>query len=256
MSMQLDFGQTQDTGDGNAADMVMAGLQLSPVFVGLAQPLLAEIAAKTVQRHVNEGEVLCHQDDMAHTVWLVLDGWVKLTRETLDGCEAVWDVIGQGHMVGMETLIEPHKYTTRAVAVGEGSVMAVPHSLLRRMLDKNAVFMKALLQNAMRQQQDERLDMEHRTQQTAPQRIGCFLLRLAGTPKSGTVTLDLPFDKGLLAARLGMQPETFSRALAKLKQESGMEMVGTRVKLDIGRLEAYVCGACSGSYPCHSAESR
>ena len=233
--------------------MVMAGLQLNPVFGGLSDICLHEIAAKVVQKPVEDGDVLCHQGDTAHTVWLVLDGWVKLTRETLDGSEAVWDVLGQGHVVAFETLTEPYAYTTRAVAVGSGTLLAIPHSILRRMVDTDPHFTKALLQNTLHQQQEERLDMEHRTQQTAPQRIGCFLLRLAGTPERGLVDLHLPFDKGLLAARLGMQPETFSRALAKLRTESGMEMVGGHVRMDVARMERYVCGACSGTYPCNKA---
>ncbi len=250
MDARLDFGQTPTAEHGDVVRMVMAGLQLSAVFAGLSDIRLQEVADKVVQRQVEDGDVLCHQDDTAHTVWLVLDGWVKLTRETLDGSEAVWDVLGQGHIVGLETLTEPYRYTTRAVAAGDGCVFAIPHSILRKMVDSEPRFTKALLQNALRQQQDERLDMEHRTQQTAPQRIGCFLLRLAGTPDGGTIDMQLPFDKGLVAARLGMQPETFSRALAKLRAESGMEMTGSHVRMDVGRMSAYVCGACSGVYPC------
>lgn len=250
MKTHLDFGQTALDATGGTLNIVMDGLRIAPLFLDMDEKVLGQIAAKAHEKTYGEGDVLCHQDDVAHTVWLVLSGWVKLTRETLDGAEAVWDVLGQGHVVGLETLASPYVHTTRAVAVGEVSVLAIPHSVLRVLLESSPDFARKVLGFVLRQQQDEHLDMEHRAHQTAPQRIGCFLLRLAGTPESGKVVMNLPFDKGLLAARLGMQPETFSRALAKLKQETGMTMVGPHVEMDIARMEMFACGQCSGTYPC------
>ena len=49
----------------------------------------------------------------------------------------------------------------------------------------------------------------------------------------------LPYDKGLIAARLGMQPETLSRALAKLRP-LGVETHGSRVTIrDIAALRRH-----------------
>ena len=249
MNTRIDFSQNSvNSADSRAA--VMVGLNLSSVFANLPESSLTQLAAKTYQRNVKDGEVLCHQADIAHTVWLVLEGWVKLTRETLNGSEAVWDILGQSQIVGLETLLPPYQYTVRAVTVGGGSLLAMPHSILRNMLETTPAFALQLLKQTNNRQQEEMLEIEHRAQQTAPQRIGCFLLKLAGTPQFGSVTLQLPFDKGLLAARLGMQPETFSRALAKLKQETGIVIEGAKLTFDATKLESYTCSACSGSYPC------
>ncbi len=232
--------------------MIVDGLLTSPLMAELKTPLVEQIAAGCHTKEFAEGDVLCHQSDAAHSVWLILDGWVKLTRETLDGGDAVWDVLGETHLVGLETLTPPFTYTTRAVAVSGVTALVIPHTALRHLIDSNGEFARLVLKFVLRQQQDERLEIEHRTHQTAPQRIGCFLLKLAGTPLDGRIDLHLPFDKGLLAARLGMQPETFSRALAKLKQETGLRMTGAHVQMDdADALRAYTCGACSGSYPCH-----
>ncbi len=251
MKISLDNGQVTETAGAKNERALMAGLQTCSILRDLPEDILATLAARTHQKQVEDGEVLCHQNDVAHSLWLVMDGWVKLTRETLDGGEAVWDVLGAGHVVGLEALMEPHCYTTQARAVGEVSVLVIPHNILRQMAEIQPKLMVRLLTYTLRQQQEERLELEHRTQQTAPQRIGCFLLKLAGTPSKGAARLHLPFDKGLLAARLGMQPETFSRALAKLKQETDLQMDGVQMLIpDVKQLEAYTCGGCSGIYPC------
>lgn len=231
--------------------MLVEGLMCSPLLAHLKPEVMKSLAAQCHLRTVVDDEVLCHQHDNAQSLWLVLDGWVKLTRETLDGGDVVWDVLGMGHLVGLETLAGQPQHSTRVQAVGPGSVIVLPLAALKNLLEKDMGFTRALLTHALDQQQQDRLEMEHRSQQTAPQRIGCFLLKLAGAPTQGALDVVLPFDKGLLAARLGMQPETFSRALAKLKQETGLRLQGARVHMeDVHVLHVYTCGGCSGSYPC------
>ena len=74
---------------------------------------------------------------------------------------------------------------------------------------------------------------------TTAQRLGHYLLELAPDKSSKTVTMRLPFDKRLLAARLGCRQENLSRAFATLR-DLGVETRGSRVVLnDIPRLRDY-----------------
>ena len=49
------------------------------------------------------------------------------------------------------------------------------------------------------------------------QRVADFLLKLCPV-REGSAVVALPYDKSLLASRLGMKPEGFSRALARLRE--------------------------------------
>ena len=74
---------------------------------------------------------------------------------------------------------------------------------------------------------------------SASQRVGAFLLRLnAGGDEA--ITVHLPYDKSLIAARLGMKPETFSRALAKLRR-LGIHSEGTNVSVPEPRVLRRYC---------------
>ncbi len=53
--------------------------------------------------------------------------------------------------------------------------------------------------------------------QTGAQRVAEFLLELSDCD-SGACTVTLPYDKVLIAGRLGMKPESLSRAFAKLRE--------------------------------------
>ncbi len=73
---------------------------------------------------------------------------------------------------------------------------------------------------------------------TATQRLGCYLLAQVKDGKAVKADFRLPFDKGLLAARLGCRQENLSRAFATLRAY-GVETHGARVILhDIPRLKA------------------
>ena len=73
---------------------------------------------------------------------------------------------------------------------------------------------------------------------TAAQRLGCYLLARVKDGEARRADFRLPFDKGLLAARLGCRQENLSRAFATLRAY-GVETHGSRVILhDIPRLKA------------------
>ena len=65
---------------------------------------------------------------------------------------------------------------------------------------------------------------------TAPQRLADFLLRLCPTD-AGSCRILLPYEKTLIANRLGMKPESLSRAFAKLR---GQGVTVDREEVTIG----------------------
>ena len=66
--------------------------------------------------------------------------------------------------------------------------------------------------------------------QTGPQRVADFLLELARAPV-GSCSVELPYDKVLIAGRLGMKPESLSRAFAKLRDQ------GVRIQQNSAEIE-------------------
>ena len=73
---------------------------------------------------------------------------------------------------------------------------------------------------------------------TTPQRVAVFLLNFGSTVEK-TADIHLPYDKFLVAGRLSMKPETFSRALANLR-EIGVQTDGNLVHIeDVEALRRY-----------------
>ena len=90
----------------------------------------------------------------------------------------------------------------------------------------------------MRQLVDE---IEQLKAHSAPQRIADFFVRLAGAA-TGRAQIALPYEKALIASRLGMKPESFSRALLRLTPLGVVVERESVTIADVARLAAFANG--------------
>ncbi|MDP2206328.1 MAG: Crp/Fnr family transcriptional regulator [Alphaproteobacteria bacterium] len=226
-------------------------LRLQPLFKPLRDETLAGFAEYAALKAEKKGAVLFSAETPNEKIYFVLSGWVKLFRETLAGDEAVVDVLTAGNFFGEIGLSGHDEMPYGAEVVEDAEIITIPRFLLAEEIMRNSLFGMAVLQNMTRQRLQRDMEIEHRTVQSAPQRIGCFLLKLCRDNTGDPVVLHLPYDKTVVAHRLGMQPETFSRALSKLREETGLRVRGATVEIDnVKKLVDYTCSACSSSFPC------
>lgn len=239
-------------GQSSTETNVIAHLRTTSLLRTLNNQELTEIASRAHIIPLEKGRILYLTGDSATSAFIVRSGWVRLYRETLDGVQATIDIVGTDSLFGETALFYHGAYDCTAEVVESGHAISLPLAALSSLLDSSPSFARRMLTEMTRVRQMRDHELEHRDLQTAPQRIGCFLLRLLPAhQKTGRATLQLPYDKTLIAARLGMQPETFSRALARLRDETGVQIKGGTVECeDITTLSSYACGACSACFPC------
>jgi len=220
-------------------------------FAAIPAPLLKALQDAGSLTSYTKGQVLFTQDDPAEWFYMIESGWVKLFRETLDGDEVILDVLPEGYVFGETTMFEGGTYPYAAEIVEDARLTAYPVSLLRDYIHSHPVLALAMLQHISDKGTQKDRELEHRTVMNAPQRIGCFLLRLCKVKQPAPIILHLPYDKVLIASRLGMQPETFSRALNRLQEDTGVKVRGATVEINnLGALITYTCTACSNVFPC------
>jgi CRP-like cAMP-binding protein len=198
-------------------------------------------------RQVSKGKTMFIQGEDAPSIYYIVSGQVKLYRETEDGTQAVIDVLSAGHLFGETALFDGGLYDYSAEIVESAELKVLALSAIRQEIEQNHHAALEMLQYTSDRNRNQEREIEHRTLQSAAQRIGCFILRLVPAAEGqDSITVTLPYDKTLLAARLGMQPETFSRALAKLRTQTGIEVKGATVTIqDMTRLTSYICSACA-----------
>ncbi|MCF8495562.1 MAG: Crp/Fnr family transcriptional regulator [Alphaproteobacteria bacterium] len=199
----------------------------------------------------SKGQIIFMHEDEASCFYFLENGWIKLFRETLDGDEAILDVLPPGAVFGEIACLENGIYSSGAEALENCRTVSFPLSTLQKEIEESNTFAISFLRHLAEKNLKKDKEIELRSVQNAAQRIGCFLLRLCKTAESNTQILHLSWEKSLIAARLGMAPETFSRSLAKLQKDVNLRIKGSTIEIpDIGALVRYTCTACSNVFPC------
>jgi CRP-like cAMP-binding protein len=158
---------------------------------------------------------------------------------TESGNEVVISVASPGESFAEAAIFDNNIFPVCATAITDVRLLVVGAESLTRQLTENSRFTFNMLASMSRHLRRNVTKLHQMCSMSSTERLADFLINLT-TAQTGTATITLPLDKSLIAARLGMQPETFSRALAKLKSV-GVKSVGHDVVIeDLDALNAMV----------------
>lgn len=222
-------------------DAETALVRRSPLLAGLVEPCLRQLLAGSFARRAGRRTLLYVQGEEASRLYLVLEGWVRLFRAGSNGRDSTVALLGRGESVGESGILNGGRYLFSAVAATDARLLQVPTSGFASRLRSDPDLGRNLITAASAHLQRLALQVERLTHQSSVQRVASLLVERCSPGSEGRAEVELPLDKALIAAQLGMQPETLSRSLAKLRG-LGVETRGNRVVVkDVGRLRA-MCG--------------
>lgn len=204
-------------------------LRRAPLFAGLEREALKSLLDPAFIKSYAAGSVLFLQDDPADRFFAIMFGWVKLWRETPSGGETVVGVVSRGDTFAEAAIFDSRSYPVNAEVVEPARILVVPAKPFLRALRHDSELALRMLGSLSRHMRGLVAQLEQVQAKSAPQRVAGFLLCLHHDG-ARPIEIRLPYDKSLLAARLGMRPETFSRALSKLRC-LGVEAQGALVSV-------------------------
>ena len=143
---------------------------------------------------------------------------MKLYRIAPNGAEAVVGVFTKGRSFGEAVAFRHDTYPVAAEAVTDCSLIRIEADAFLRLLRDNPEVAIMMLSATYVHLQSLVMQVEALEAQTGAQRVAEFLLELAPCVE-GACEVVLPYDKFLIAGRLGMKPESLSRAFVKLRDQ-------------------------------------
>ena len=196
-----------------------------------------------------KGKILYLEGDDAEYFYVICGGWIKLFHTLPEGEEVIVDMLTIGHMVGESAIFEHGRHTSSAQVIEDVQLLSIPSALLEEQINNSRALSVSMLSSMFRHHRRHYGELALNSMQSAPQRIGAFLLRLCPPGKKKGIVLHLPYDKTLIAGTLGMQGSTFSRGLNMLRQKTDMRIIGSRVEIDsLNRLVDFVYGPLASKY--------
>jgi CRP-like cAMP-binding protein len=212
-----------------------------PLFQRLEISVLADLLSGTSVARMPARTSLFAAGDEADCFYVVLEGKVKLFALNESGEESVVEVFEPVSSFAEAAMFASGSFPLSAEVLEDALLARIPAAPFLRKLRQDHRVAFTMLSNLalwhrrlMREKTSLRL-------KTPVQRVGGFLLSL--TPAdSGTAVVTLPFRKSLVASRLGIEPESFSRVMSRLRSH-GADMVGMEVRItDVAVLRG-LCGS-------------
>ncbi len=239
---------------------------MSAIFPDMVRniPLLSGLTEQDKDALVNSGKIhhcprgqmiFAHGDPVTH-FYILIKGTIQLFRTNSEGSEKTIDVLKSGQTLCESEIMDScRSHRVNALPVEDSVIMEFPVAWLKESARRYSALALNLLSLIAQQAHMAEVEAEQQASMSATQLVACFLQRLCILYDFDPKGFDLPYSKSLIASRLGMEVETFSRTLAKLK-EQGITVQGTHVTIDdMGRIEEYVCDSCSISGECRTHQS-
>ena len=186
------------------------------VFRGLKPETVQHIIAPATAMMLRPHELIMRQEEPATAFFIVIDGWLKISRNTQSGGETVIDMMKKGDSFAEAAAFSGGRYIASAEAVDIARVARIPADHLIRCIRESPDIALAMIASTSQRMHYLVQQVEQLKAQSGVQRVAEFLASLSAA-EQGRCALALPYDKILIAGRLGLTPESLSRAFAKLR---------------------------------------
>jgi CRP-like cAMP-binding protein len=174
-------------------------------------------------------QMLFREGEPADMLHCVLSGYVRVYKLDPDGREADVELYGPGDLIGASVVLDGGRYRATAQAAEPSLIARFDLKRVRDIASRRTDLAMALatslsgqLARAFASLADDRLH-------TAPQRVAHYLLAHY-TADGKPASFRLPYQKSLLAGKLGLAPEALSRAFSMLRNH-GVSVRGRLVHI-------------------------
>src|SRR5579859_4678610 len=209
---------------------VISALRGCQLFAGLPPSDLENIAAVTVIKTLSKGDYLFREGDPAVGLYIVQRGALNVHRVNAAGKEQIIHIFRAGESFAEVALASEKGYPADACALESSQVLLVQKdgmlALVRRQPDL-ALRMLGAMSGHLRVLVGQLEDLTLKDVET---RLANWLVKRCPNPQSQqAVRIELPLTKRVLAAELGTVSETFSRTLAKFREQKLLTVKGKTV---------------------------
>jgi CRP-like cAMP-binding protein len=210
-----------------------------PMFSEMDGAELDRIAAATVPLYFEKGQSIVQCGDPCTGFHIVVYGQVKLAFTSPQGVEKVLEIVRAGQSFGEALMFLDKPYLVFAQALADSMLLHVAKHAVLDQLGPDG-FARRLIAGLARRLHGLVRDVEAYTLRSGQDRvIGYLLAELPQDALQGAAEVHLTPGKSVLASRLNMTPEHFSRILHDLAAGGFIEVNGRSIRVpDIARLRS------------------
>ena len=221
---------------------IPALLSALPLFANMSPSEIARIAEGSRELHAGKGDILFHRGDPNLGFHLLVEGQIKLGFTSAQGNEKVVEIIRPGQSFGEAIMFMETPYIVFAQALADSHLLHVAKTVVFDELERDPTLARKMLASMAVRLHQLMADLEAYSLHSGKERIISYLLRELPAAQAGgrSATFALTATKGVVASRLNLTQEHFSRILHELSAEGLIIVRGKEITIpDLGRLSNF-----------------
>lgn len=207
---------------------ILDKISFTPLFSNLTAEQLEIVKKSSYEIKKEDTQFIFNKGEVASHFYFLISGEIKLFNLSIDGVEKIIEIVKPNHFFAEATVfLSPPRYPANATATCNSKLIAIDSNIFLNILkESNSTCIKLLGNICLRLHQKVN-EINDLTLKNATYRLAHFLVQLSEEHKcihNNEQHIHLPSSKKLIASRLAIQPETFSRILSKLSRKNLIEV--------------------------------
>ena len=207
-------------------------LKYIPLFSELSEDDLREIVKLAVRQVYMKDNMILIEEEIGSTMFIILDGRVKISRISDDGREVILSILSEGDFFGEMSILDGQNRSANVVTLDDSRIMVIRREDFLQMLhDYPQIAINLLKELAQRLRRSD-AQIKSLSLQNATGKVASTLLRIAddsGKIHLGQVEIPRLPPQQDLANMAGTSRETISRVLKALTKQGHLRKEGSRL---------------------------
>ncbi|OIO73179.1 MAG: Crp/Fnr family transcriptional regulator [Zetaproteobacteria bacterium CG_4_9_14_3_um_filter_49_83] len=215
---------------------------LVPLFSELDDNELDDVIALAATKTVRKKNVILQEGDLGNSLYVILEGSVKISYYAPDGREIILSILNAGEFFGEISLLDSQPRSATVTATEETRLAQIRNKDFNRLLlEKPHLAIKCLEELALRLRRTNKL-LERVCTMDVPHRLYNYLRELVKEDSKKAFgnyyLVSLPTHQ-VIADQLSTSRETISRAIGALKKDGIIKAVddSKKVAVDIESID-------------------
>ena len=207
-------------------------LKYIPLFSELSDDDLREILKLAMRQVYKKDNMVLIEEEIGSTMFIILDGRVKISRISDDGREVILSILSEGDFFGEMSILDGQNRSANVVTLDDSKIMIIRREDFLQMLhDYPQIAINLLKELAGRLRRSD-AQIKSLSLQNATGKVASTLLRIAddsGKIHLGQVEIPRLPPQQDLANMAGTSRETISRVLKALTKQGYLKKEGSRL---------------------------
>lgn len=212
--------------------MDVSVLKYIPLFSELTDDELKAITNLAVRQVYKKDNMVLIEEEIGSTMFIILDGRVKISRISDDGREVILSILSEGDFFGEMSILDGQNRSANVVTLEDSKIMVIRREDFLQMLrDYPQIAINLLKELAQRLRRSDS-QIKSLSLQNATGKVASTLLRIAddsGKIHLGQVEIPRLPPQQDLANMAGTSRETISRVLKTLTKRGYLKKEGSRL---------------------------